>query len=143
MTISLPTRKIGAFTVSAIGLGCMNLFHAYLARLEPVQAERVLLHAQDAGVTFFETAALHTAVAAYQSRISNFCQSSASSCGRQTQKTHFRFSPQRIPLPIVLAYQEEGRNLATLAPRLRFHRAIDKDAALQPLRSTVALDPRR
>ena len=27
----LPTRRIGPFTVSAIGLGCMNLSHAYAA----------------------------------------------------------------------------------------------------------------
>lgn len=27
--MTLPTRTIGPFTVSAIGLGCMNLSHAY------------------------------------------------------------------------------------------------------------------
>ncbi|PJG46564.1 aldo/keto reductase [Sphingobium sp. LB126] len=56
MTKALPVRKIGPYTVSAIGLGCMNLSHAYLPRPEP---ERVLLHALEAGVTFFDTAALY------------------------------------------------------------------------------------
>jgi aryl-alcohol dehydrogenase-like predicted oxidoreductase len=55
----LPVRKVGKFSVSAIGIGCMNLSHAYLPRPEPEQAERLLLHALDAGVTFFDTAALY------------------------------------------------------------------------------------
>ncbi|GGB96697.1 aldo/keto reductase [Novosphingobium endophyticum] len=59
MNTHLPTRKIGPFTVSAMGLGCMNLSHAYLPRPEPEQAERLLLHALDAGVTLFDTAALY------------------------------------------------------------------------------------
>ncbi|RSV42505.1 aldo/keto reductase [Sphingomonas sp. ABOLE] len=56
---TLPTRKIGPFTVSAIGLGCMNLSHAYLPRPDAADAERLLLHALDAGVTFLDTAALY------------------------------------------------------------------------------------
>lgn len=56
---SLPTRQIGPFTVSAIGLGCMNLSHAYLPRPDAAAAERLLRHALDAGVTFFDTAALY------------------------------------------------------------------------------------
>ncbi|MDO7836725.1 aldo/keto reductase [Sphingobium sp. HBC34] len=56
---SLPTRKIGPFTVSAIGLGCMNLSHAYLPKPDLGVAERLLCHALDMGVTFFDTAALY------------------------------------------------------------------------------------
>lgn len=56
---SLPTRNIGPFTVSAIGLGCMNLSHAYLPRPDAAEAERLLRHALDAGVTLFDTAALY------------------------------------------------------------------------------------
>ncbi|WP_010543038.1 aldo/keto reductase [Sphingomonas elodea] len=56
---TLPTRTIGPFTVSAIGLGCMNLSHAYLPRPDARDAERLLLHALDAGVTFLDTAALY------------------------------------------------------------------------------------
>lgn len=56
---SLSTRNIGPFAVSAIGLGCMNLSHAYLPRPDAAQAERVLRHALDAGVTLFDTAALY------------------------------------------------------------------------------------
>jgi aryl-alcohol dehydrogenase-like predicted oxidoreductase len=55
----LPTRTIGPFTVSAIGLGCMNLSHAYLPRPDEAEAERLLVHALDAGITFFDTAALY------------------------------------------------------------------------------------
>ncbi|MDP1740993.1 aldo/keto reductase, partial [Polaromonas sp.] len=43
----------------AIGLGCMNLSHAYGTPPTAEQGERVLLAALDAGVTLFDTAALY------------------------------------------------------------------------------------
>ena len=52
-------RTIGPFTVSALGLGCMNLSHAYATPPEPEAAERLLLGALDRGVTLFDTAALY------------------------------------------------------------------------------------
>ena len=55
----MQTRKLGPFDVSALGLGCMNLSHAYGAPPPADQAERVLLAALDAGVTLFDTAALY------------------------------------------------------------------------------------
>jgi aryl-alcohol dehydrogenase-like predicted oxidoreductase len=55
----MKNRKLGQFQVSEIGLGCMNLSHAYGAPISEAQAERVLLTALDAGVTFFDTAALY------------------------------------------------------------------------------------
>jgi aryl-alcohol dehydrogenase-like predicted oxidoreductase len=57
--MSLPQRRIGPFTVSAIGLGCMNLSHAYGAPPPVDDAERLLLQAVDNGVTLFDTAALY------------------------------------------------------------------------------------
>lgn len=55
----MQTRRIANFEVSAIGLGCMNLSHAYGAPVSPDQGERVLLTALDAGVTLFDTATLY------------------------------------------------------------------------------------
>ena len=55
----MKTRKIASFSLSAIGLGCMNLSHAYGAPVSAEQGERVLLTALDQGVTFFDTAALY------------------------------------------------------------------------------------
>ncbi len=55
----MKTRKIGPFEVSAIGLGCMNLSHAYGSPPSEADAARVLLTALDAGVTLFDTAALY------------------------------------------------------------------------------------
>ena len=52
-------RTLGPFQVSAIGLGCMNLSHAYGAPVSADQGERVLLSALDAGVTLFDTATLY------------------------------------------------------------------------------------
>jgi aryl-alcohol dehydrogenase-like predicted oxidoreductase len=55
----MQQRKFGPFDVSAIGLGCMNLSHAYGTPPSAEQGERVLLAALDAGVTLFDTAALY------------------------------------------------------------------------------------
>jgi len=55
----MQTRRIGPFEVSAIGLGCMSLSHAYGSPPPRAQAEQVLLGALDAGYTFFDTAAVY------------------------------------------------------------------------------------
>lgn len=52
-------RRIGPFEVSPIGLGCMNLSHAYGTPPPPRQAGELLLRALDSGVDFFDTAALY------------------------------------------------------------------------------------
>lgn len=55
----MQQRQLGPFTVSAIGLGCMNFCHGYGAAVAPEQAQRVMLAALDAGVTHIDTAALY------------------------------------------------------------------------------------
>jgi aryl-alcohol dehydrogenase-like predicted oxidoreductase len=55
----MTPRRIGPFEVAPIGLGCMNLSHAYGAPPPPEQAERLLLQALELGVTHFDTAALY------------------------------------------------------------------------------------
>ena len=56
---ALPLRRVGPFEVSAIGLGCMNLSHAYGAPPPAADAEALLLQALDLGITLFDTAALY------------------------------------------------------------------------------------
>jgi len=56
----MQQRQIGPFNVSAIGLGCMNLSHAYGQPISAEQGERLLLAALDAGATLFDTAALYS-----------------------------------------------------------------------------------
>lgn len=55
----MQQRALGPFQVSAIGLGCMSLSHAYGQPPPAEQGERLLLAALDAGVTLFDTAALY------------------------------------------------------------------------------------
>lgn len=59
MTTPLPTRAIGALTVSNIGLGCMNLSHAYGVTPGDEDSTRLLNRALDLGVTLLDTAALY------------------------------------------------------------------------------------
>ena len=55
----MKTRRLGPFEVSAIGLGCMNLSHAYGEPPSEEQSQKVLLTALDLGVTLIDTAALY------------------------------------------------------------------------------------
>lgn len=55
----MQQRRLGPFTVSSIGLGCMNLNHAYGTPPPPGEAKSLLLRALDLGVTLFDTAALY------------------------------------------------------------------------------------
>ncbi len=55
----MPQRKIGPFTVSAIGFGCMNVSMGYGERLADDECGRVFNAALDQGYTFLDTAALY------------------------------------------------------------------------------------
>jgi hypothetical protein len=55
----MQQRQIGPFSVSAIGLGCMNLSHAYGAPPAPEVGVALLRRALDLGCTLFDTAALY------------------------------------------------------------------------------------
>ncbi len=55
----MSTRRIGPFDLSPIGLGCMNLSHAYGTPPSAQEAGALLLEALDLGVTLFDTAALY------------------------------------------------------------------------------------
>jgi aryl-alcohol dehydrogenase-like predicted oxidoreductase len=52
-------RRIGQAEVFPIGLGCMNLSHAYGNPPDPEDAKRVLVRALELGVTHFDCAALY------------------------------------------------------------------------------------
>ena len=57
--MALPTRRVGPFAVSAIGLGCMNLNHGYGTPPSEADAIALLNRALDLGCTFLDTAALY------------------------------------------------------------------------------------
>jgi len=58
---AIPTarRPLGPFSVSPVGLGCMNLCHAYGPPLAEAEALALLQRALDLGVDHFDTAALY------------------------------------------------------------------------------------
>ena len=57
----MQTRKLGksGFEVSALGLGCMGLSHAYGPAMDPAEAMRLIRTAVERGVTFFDTAEIY------------------------------------------------------------------------------------
>jgi len=55
----MKQRSLGPFAISAIGVGCMNLSHAYGTPPDTQSAARILLRALDLGYTHFDTAALY------------------------------------------------------------------------------------
>jgi hypothetical protein len=55
----MQTRTLGPFDVSAIGLGCMCLSHAYGTSPDGDTAARVLHRALDLGYTHLDSAALY------------------------------------------------------------------------------------
>ena len=55
----MQTRTLGPFDVSAIGLGCMSLSHAYGTPPDAKTAAAVLLKALDLGYTHIDSAALY------------------------------------------------------------------------------------
>ncbi|WP_290701105.1 aldo/keto reductase [Amphritea sp.] len=55
----MSNRKLGAFECASIGLGCMNLSHAYGTPPSEKEAEQLLLSALDMGYNMLDTAALY------------------------------------------------------------------------------------
>jgi aryl-alcohol dehydrogenase-like predicted oxidoreductase len=55
----MQLRRLGPFGVSCLGLGCMNLSHAYGTPPPAEAAGALLLRALDQGITHFDTAALY------------------------------------------------------------------------------------
>jgi aryl-alcohol dehydrogenase-like predicted oxidoreductase len=55
----MTPRSIGPFSVHPVGLGCMNLSHAYGVPPPTADGEALLQRALDLGVTLFDTAALY------------------------------------------------------------------------------------
>jgi aryl-alcohol dehydrogenase-like predicted oxidoreductase len=55
----MQQRQIGPFTVSAIGLGCMNMSMGYGPRQDDDESGKLLNGALDQGYTFLDTAAMY------------------------------------------------------------------------------------
>ena len=55
----MHTRKLGPFTVSALGMGCMSLSHAYGTPPDPSIGAQVLRRGLELGYTMLDTAALY------------------------------------------------------------------------------------
>ena len=54
----MKVRKLGEFTVSEIGLGCMSMSFGY-GKPNEEESERALLRALDIGYTFLDTASIY------------------------------------------------------------------------------------
>ena len=116
----MPPRALGPFTVSPIGLGCMNICHAYGVAPPPEQAEALLLAALDAGVTHFDTAALYgfgasesivgQVLAPHRSRFTL-----ASKCGLTHETGDGTVKPGRVMFEMSGVTEENAREAMRLA----------------------------
>lgn len=59
--MNIQRRRIGDSDVYPIGLGCMNITHAYGPPMEEADAKRLLQRALDLGCDFFDTATIYGA----------------------------------------------------------------------------------
>ncbi|MEZ5998184.1 MAG: aldo/keto reductase [Hyphomonas sp.] len=57
--MAVSKRKIGNATVYPIGLGCMNITHAYGPPLDETEAKALLVRAVDLGYDFLDTATIY------------------------------------------------------------------------------------
>src|SRR5688500_13568317 len=55
----MKTRRLGTFEVSAIGMGCMSISHAYGTPLDAASGAAVLRRGLELGYTMLDTAALY------------------------------------------------------------------------------------
>ena len=59
MTRQIHLRKVGPFEVAPVGLGCMNLSHAYGVPPSAEEGAKLLRRALETGYNFIDTAALY------------------------------------------------------------------------------------
>lgn len=55
----LKKRSVGPFKVNPVGLGCMNMMHAYNAPISEDASDKLLNRALDLGYDFFDTATIY------------------------------------------------------------------------------------
>lgn len=59
--MTIAKRRIGGRLVHPVGLGCMNITHAYGPPIDETEAKRLLQHAVDLGCDFLDTATIYGA----------------------------------------------------------------------------------
>ncbi|MCR9270257.1 MAG: aldo/keto reductase [Hyphomonadaceae bacterium] len=55
----MQKRNVGPFKVNPVGLGCMNMMHAYNAPIEEAESDTLLNRALDLGYDFLDTATIY------------------------------------------------------------------------------------
>lgn len=55
----MPHRNVGPFSVNPVGLGCMNMMHAYNEPISEAESDKLLNRALDLGYNFLDTATVY------------------------------------------------------------------------------------
>jgi len=138
----MQTRRLGSFPVSAIGLGCMNLSHAYGTPPDETAGGDLLLRALDLGYTHFDTAAVYgyganeTLIGKYlASRRDEFVL--ASKCGIYRRPDGKREINNRSDL-IREAVEDSLRRLRTEAIDLYYLHRWDRRTPIEDIVGTLA-----
>ena len=131
----MHTRSLGPFTVSAIGLGAMNISGGYGPRLSDIDGQQLLLKALDYGYDFFDTASLYgmghneeqvgKALANHRNQITL-----ASKCGIKTNSEGQSVSNGR-PEVLIQTCEESLQRLQTDVIDLYYLHRIDADVPVE------------
>ncbi len=130
----MQTRKLGPFDVSAVGLGCMSLSHAYGTPPDEAAGARLLLRALELGYTHFDTAALY-GLGANETLVGKTLKARrgeftlASKCGMRVEDGRREISSR--PDKLKLTCEESLRRLQTDVIDLYYLHRWDKQTPIE------------
>jgi len=141
----LPPRRLGDARIQAIGLGCMNVSHAYGPALPEAEALRVFQHALDTGYDFFDTASIYglggneTLLGkALGHRRSEFFLASKCVMGVRDGKRVLDGSPEHIKAQCDASLQRLGTDVIDLYYMHRLDRRVPIEESVGALADLVA-----
>ncbi len=140
---SLPLRKLGALNTTALGMGVMNVVHAYGPPTDRTKAVRLVRHAYERGVRFFDTAEVYGPFTAEE--IAGEALADVRNDVILCTKFGFQFGPDNKPSgrnsrPEHIRQALEGslRRLRTDHVDLLYQHRIDPEVPIEDVAGTVS-----
>jgi len=141
MNDTLPLRKLGHLDATALGMGVMNVVHAYGPPTDRDTAVRLVRHAFDRGIRFFDTAEVYGPFAAEE--IAGEALAPVRDEVVLCTKFGFRFDGDKVvgkssrPEHIRAALEGSLRRLRTDHVELLYQHRIDPEVPIEDVAGTV------